>query len=222
MSRITINGKTFEIEGSLSMINGVWHDGAGRVIDMNNLDGLKEAKIINITIEGNVDRLKVDGSNTITVNGNVGKVHTGSGDITCKDIDGDAQTGSGDIRCETIEGDAQTGSGNIYVNKVSGRTTTGSGTVFEDGVARPKRSSSHSEVFVNSSLSSIFGSSSIFGASEVITGGFTMTKGSDGKKYMTMSKDCTYNGRRLGDMSESELQSWIETMAKKGKIVTIR
>lgn len=90
MSRIIIGGNAFEVEGSLSKINGKWYDGAGHEIDMNNLDGLKDAKTINITIEGDVERLEVDCCNTITVNGNVRKVNTGSGSITCKDIDGDA------------------------------------------------------------------------------------------------------------------------------------
>lgn len=92
MSKIIIGGNVFEVEGSLSMINGKWYDGAGREIDMNNLEDTRDTKTINITIEGDVERLEVDCCNSITVNGNVRKVNTGSGSITCKDIDGDAHT----------------------------------------------------------------------------------------------------------------------------------
>ena len=47
MSKIIIGGNAFEVQGSLSMINGKWYDGTGQEIDMNNLAGLKEAKTIN-------------------------------------------------------------------------------------------------------------------------------------------------------------------------------
>jgi len=70
------------------MRNGKWYDGAGREIDMNNLEGMQQAKTINITIEGDIDRLDVDHCDSIVVNGDCKKVKTTSGDIKCHDIDG--------------------------------------------------------------------------------------------------------------------------------------
>ena len=204
------------------MINGIWYDGTGREIDMNHLEGLQEAKTINITIEGDVDKLNINGADAITVNGNVGKVHTGSGDIICDYIKGDAQTGSGDIHSDVIEGDAQTGSGNIYVNEVGGQTSAGTGTIYEGGIPKPNTSKRSGNVFVNTSIESVLNSISVSGASGIISGGFTMSMTSDGKKHLTLTKDCTVDGRRIRDMSESELKRWIDSMAAKGKIVTIR
>lgn len=204
------------------MINGKWYDGAGREIDMNNLEGVKEAKTINITIEGSVEKLDVDHCNTITVNGNVRKVDTGSGNVSCRVIEGDADTGSGSIHCDTIMGDADTGSGSIHANKIGGKAKTGSGNVYEAGVKQPKSSRNNGTVIIDQNFGSLFGSTSqvtTFG--DVISGGFTMTKDSMGVKHMTLNKDCTVNGRRIGDMSETELKEWIADMAKKNKIVTI-
>lgn len=127
MTTININGKTFYVEGSLSMINGKWYDGNGCEIDMNNLEGMKEAKTINITIEGNVDRLDVDNCSSIVINGDCKKVKTTSGDIRCNDIDGDAESVSGDIECEVIHGDAKTVNGNIRSAEIRGKASTTAG-----------------------------------------------------------------------------------------------
>lgn len=225
MATIIINGKTIRVEGSLSMVNGKWYDGAGCEIDMNNLEEVKESKTINITIEGNIEKLDVDCCNTITVNGNVRKVDTGSGNVSCKVIEGDADTGSGSIHCDTIMGDADTGSGNIQANKIGGKAKTGTGNVYEAGV---KISSTPAQKFgsmnVDDIMDAVFSgksSSQVITMGDVISGGCTITKTAGGKKYMTLSKNCKVNGRCIGDMSESELKKWIADMAKRNKIVTI-
>ena len=222
MSKIIIGGNVFEVEGSLSMINGKWYDGAGREIDMNNLEDTRDTKTINITIEGDVERLEVDCCNSITVNGNVRKVNTGSGSITCKDIDGDAHTGSVSIHAENISGDAKTGSGSIRANSIGGKAKTGSGNVYENGVKQTKPSREGS-VIVNQVFGSMFGSTNTvtYGSGEVISGGFSMTKDANGVKHMTLHRDCTINGRRIADMTKEELDAWIAEKAKQGKIITI-
>lgn len=224
MSKIFINGSCIEMEGPLSMRNGKWYDGLGNEIDMNNLEGVKDAKTINITIEGSIDRLNIDHCNTITVNGNVRKVDTGSGNVSCKVIEGDADTGSGSIHCDTIMGDADTGSGSIHANKIGGTAKTGSGSVYENGVKQSNSASRscNTEINIGGIVNNgIRCSSSGIVMGEVISGGFTMTKTADGKKHMTISKSCTVNGRRISDMSESELREWIDSMAKRNKIITI-
>lgn len=222
MSKIIIGGNAFEVQGSLSMINGKWYDGTGQEIDMNNLAGLKETKTINITIEGDVERLEVDCCSSITVNGNVCKVNTGSCSITCKDIDGDAHTGSGSIHAENISGDAKTGSGNIRANSIGGKAKTGSGDIYENGVKQSKPSREGS-VIVNQVFGSMFGSTNTvsYGSGEVISGGFSMTKDANGVKHMNLHKDCTINGRRIADIPKDELDAWIAEKSKQGKIITI-
>ena len=222
MSKIIIGGNAFEVQGSLSMINGKWYDGTGQEIDMNNLAGLKEAKTINITIEGDVERLEVDCCSSITVNGNVRKVNTGSGSITCKDIDGDAHTGSGSIHAENISGDAKTGSGNIRANSIGGKAKTGSGDIYENGVKQSKPSREGS-VIVNQVFDSMFGSTNTvsYGSGEVISGGFSMTKDANGVKHMNLHKDCTINGRRIADIPKDEFDAWSAEKSKQGKIITI-
>ena len=222
MSKIIIGGNAFEVQGSLSMINGKWYDGTGQEIYMNNLAGLKEAKTINITIEGDVERLEVDCCSSITVNGNVRKVNTGSGSITCKDIDGDAHTGSGSIHAENISGDAKTGSGNIRANSIGGKAKTGSGDIYENGVKQSEPSREGS-VIVNQVFGSMFGSTNTvsYGSGEVISSGFSMTKDANGVKHMALHKDCTINGRRIADILKDELDAWIAEKSKQGKIITI-
>lgn len=129
MPTIIINGRSITVEGPLSQINGKWYDGTGKEIDLENMDGVKEAKTINITIEGPVERLDVEHCHTIVVNGDCKRVKTTSGDIQCQNIEGDAETVSGDIDCETIHGDAKTVSGDIRSGEIKGKTSTTTGKV---------------------------------------------------------------------------------------------
>lgn len=222
MARITINGRTIEAMGPITMRGGKFYDGLGQEIDINNLDSVKEAKTINITIEGDINKLDIDSCNTVTVNGNVGKVDTGSGNISCQIIQGDADTGSGNIQCDTIMGDADTGSGNIYVNHLGGKASTGSGRVYEDGHEQSKASSRGYGFTMHTNNGPIFGGTSVFSHSgDVISGGVVTTQIINGQKVTSYSRDCVVNGRRIGDMSKTELQEFIARMAKKGKIVTI-
>lgn len=90
---------------------------------------LGEEKKINITVNGDIDNLEVDYSNELKVYGNVGKLSSGSGDVTCLNVTGGVRSGSGDIECESIEGDVQTGSGDVKAETITGSVKTGSGDI---------------------------------------------------------------------------------------------
>ncbi len=110
MSSITINGKTYQ-GNNISVINNkVFIDGQ---------DQTPDSKTINISIEGNVETLKVDVCDKVVINGNVGSASSVSGDI---DIQGDVLGGvtsvSGDIKCGTIGGSVSTVSGDIKNKKL--------------------------------------------------------------------------------------------------------
>ena len=112
MGAIVINGKRFQIKGNLSIINGRYFVDGKEVKDWSEFT--KDQKVINITIEGDVQKLDVDCCETVHINGNCGKVKTTSGDSEVGgNVDGDVQTVSGDIDCGNVGGDASTVSGNI-------------------------------------------------------------------------------------------------------------
>lgn len=114
MSKVIINGRSYNIKGSFSIINGrIVID--GKAMSEKELEELSQnTKVINISIDGNLEKLDVDCCETIHVNGNVGKIKTTSGDIDIDgDVSGDVQTVSGDIDCGNIGGDASTVSGDI-------------------------------------------------------------------------------------------------------------
>lgn len=110
---------------NITIINGkVYIDGK---------DVTPDAKEINISVEGNIENLWVDHANAISIKGDINKVKTGSGDISCGNITGGAQTGSGDIDCGVINGDVQTGSGEVNATTISGSVTTGTGDIKYKG-----------------------------------------------------------------------------------------
>lgn len=118
---IIVNNKSY-IGKSITIKNG-------KVI-VDGVDVTPDGKEISIVVNAEIDTLDVDNCNTIVVNGNIGKVRSGSGDITCRAItNGSVQTGSGDIESETIIGDIQTGSGDVKADTITGNVRTGSGDI---------------------------------------------------------------------------------------------
>lgn len=106
--KVTINGKTFECNGSLSI------DGNGNVkINGSNVDTIVE-KEISVHVTGCVENLKVT-SGKVTIDGDVeGNVSSVSGGVTVKgDVIGDISTVSGSVKAEKILGKVKTVSGNI-------------------------------------------------------------------------------------------------------------
>lgn len=100
----------------------------GKVI-INGKDVTPNSKEITIQVNGDIENLDVDFANSIKISGNVGKLRTGSGDVSCSNVTGGIQTGSGDVECENIDGDVQTGSGDVKAKTITGSVKTGSGKV---------------------------------------------------------------------------------------------
>ena len=67
---------------------------------------------VTISVEGSVTYLET-GSGDVTVKGSAGSVKTESGDVQCGDVDGDVSTQSGDVRCGRVAGNVTTSSGDI-------------------------------------------------------------------------------------------------------------
>lgn len=108
MSRVTINGKTY-IGNNIIVSNGKI------MIDEKNVTS--DDKVINITVNGNIDSLKVDTCNKLEIIGNVTNVNTVSGDVDINgDVNGSIQTVSGDIKCKNVGGSINTLSGDINHN----------------------------------------------------------------------------------------------------------
>lgn len=119
MSTIIQNGKVIHVNGTLSMTNGQWYVN-GKPVNLADLakeQSDQDTKSPNITIELHdcqIDHLDVDYCNTITINGDVKRVKTNSGDIRISgNVDGDVHTNMGDIDCGDIHGDCHTNMGNI-------------------------------------------------------------------------------------------------------------
>lgn len=112
MSIISINGNTY-IGNSVAISNGkVFIDGKEA-----SCDG-KDSKEINITVNGNIDELKVDACNKVLVTGDVFNIHTQSGDVDVSgNVKGGIQTMSGDVDCGDIGGSISTMSGDIKHRK---------------------------------------------------------------------------------------------------------
>lgn len=113
MHIINQNGKTVMVNGgTMTITNGkILIDGKPlselEVVDVNE-------KVINITIQGNVERLEVDYCKQITINGDCKRVKTQNGNIDISgDVDGDVHTSMGSITCGNVNGDVHTSMGNI-------------------------------------------------------------------------------------------------------------
>lgn len=115
------NTKETYYGGNVSIING-------KVIVDGN-DVTNQMKTLTIVIEGNIESLRVDACNTVTVNGNVSKIDMTSGNIKCNTVDGNINTNSGDIVCGDISGNVDSTSGDVTANKIRGDVSTTSGDI---------------------------------------------------------------------------------------------
>lgn len=83
----------------------------------NEVIGKIEDKVINITIEGNVEELNIDACNTLTVKGSVQSLQLTNGDIIVENsVMGDVKNTNGDIIAKEIKGNVKTTNGDIYKN----------------------------------------------------------------------------------------------------------
>ena len=123
MEIINKNGHRAIIVGkgeSMTITNGKTYIN-GKEVDLAELANKREdSNVYHIHIEGDVDKLEVDHCETISVNGNVRKIHTSYGSIEIKgDVDGDVHTNMGDIECGNVDGDVHTNMGSIRYRKDS-------------------------------------------------------------------------------------------------------
>ena len=104
------NIKNSSIEGnSISIINNkIFVD--GKEIET-------EEKVINIIVEGNLDKLEVDCCNSIKVNGVTKDVEVSNGNISINgDVKGNVNNINGNIIAKAINGNYKTTNGDILCN----------------------------------------------------------------------------------------------------------
>ena len=110
MNTVVINGKTMRVNGTVSIINGKVLCNGKPIEDLDSI----EEKVINISINGDVEKIDVDACDRIEVTGKVDYIKTMSGDIEVHgDVTGDVETMSGDIDCGNVGGNASTMSGDV-------------------------------------------------------------------------------------------------------------
>jgi hypothetical protein len=121
MPIIIKNGKTITIGGSgiaRQTIGTVVINGGRITVDckpLSELDAVQDEKVINITIQGDVERLEVDYCDKLTVTGNAKRVKSTQGDIEIQgNVEGDVHANMGAITCGNVEGDCHANMGNIY------------------------------------------------------------------------------------------------------------
>ena len=109
MNEITINGKTIISNGSIVISNGK--------ILVGGVDCSTEEKVINIHVEGNIEKLEVDVCEKISVTGSCHTVLTHNGDVNCHDVTHYVTTHNGNVDCQNVGGAVTTHNGNIKHKK---------------------------------------------------------------------------------------------------------
>lgn len=104
-SRVVINGKSF-------MGNDIQINNGKVYVDNFQLSGVLSSPI-KVEVHGNVEYLET-GSGDVDAR-SIGKIKTGSGDVTCGDVIGNITTGSGDVECGRVSGNISTGSGDVSI-----------------------------------------------------------------------------------------------------------
>lgn len=99
-------------------INGVNYSGNNVTVNGNKIivdgnDVTPDSKEINISIEGDVEKIEVDYCSSLNVAGKVGSLTSRNGNVKCGDVGGDVETRNGTVTCGNIEGDVSTRNGSI-------------------------------------------------------------------------------------------------------------
>lgn len=106
---ITVNGITYHGDNVTIKNNQVWVDGI-RQFDGKEID----EKIINITIDSNIENLHIDNCDKIKITGDCGSVVSKNGNIQTKgNVHGDVISKNGNIVCRDVNGNVETKNGNI-------------------------------------------------------------------------------------------------------------
>ena len=120
-SIITINGETY-IGNSVTINNGK--------VTINGNDVTPDSKTITISINGNINDLKVDRCVSIDVEGDDGNLKATSGNVNVTgNVTDSIQSTSGNIKCNDVGGSIKTTSGKIECNTVYGNPTSVHGKV---------------------------------------------------------------------------------------------
>jgi len=132
MSTVIINGKKYTSNGGgISVINNKVYIDGKLASDENN----SVAKVINITVEGNVNGNVQNDVGNVTVNGNTKDVKATSGEVKITgNVEGNVNTASGDVEIGgSIYGSVTTASGDVSVKGcVNGAVKSLSGDVKEE------------------------------------------------------------------------------------------
>lgn len=116
---INKNGRTIIVNGDFvrrKTINTMVINGGKILVDGKPLSELdrEDERVINITIEGDVERLEIDSCTKVEVQGDAHRIKTSCGDIEIHgDVDGDVHTNMGSITCGDVSGDCHTNMGSI-------------------------------------------------------------------------------------------------------------
>jgi hypothetical protein len=119
--------------GSIN-INNMGYVGKSIIVTKNKIiiDGVDvtpDAKIVNITVTGDVEAVSADICEKITVTGNVKTISTTNGDVKCGNVEGNVSLTNGDIECGDVKGDVHNMSGDIKCGTVGGNVKTMSGDI---------------------------------------------------------------------------------------------
>lgn len=121
MATFKINSKTITGK-TITIINGK--------ITIDGKDVTPEGKEINISVEGNVEKIEADAFTKLIISGNAGNIRTSVGDIEVKgSVSGSVDTQSGDIDCGDVGGNASTMSGDINCGSIKGNASTMAGDI---------------------------------------------------------------------------------------------
>lgn len=122
-------GKSYTIKGNkIERCDGQWY-ADGKAVDCDDLGGeYEDRNVVSIEITGQVENLYTTSGN-VTVNGNVGRINTGSGDVKC-DTANTISTGSGDVECD-VANSVSTGSGDVHCDCINGSVSTCSGDIYK-------------------------------------------------------------------------------------------
>ncbi len=120
MAMISFNGVKYQ-GNSITITNG-------KVI-VDGKDVTPDTKEINISVDGNIEKLKVDQCVKVSVNGACGSVETMSGNVNCGPVNGPVKTMSGGVKCERVGGDVETMSGDVECGVIAGSVDTQSGDI---------------------------------------------------------------------------------------------
>ena len=117
---ISINGKTYSGDNITINNNQV-------IIDGKNVTPNESQ--ITIVVNGNLNTLKVDVVENITVNGECGNVDVVNGDVNCGNVKTGVKTVNGNIEAGYVEGGITTVNGNVKAEVIHGDCTSTNGNI---------------------------------------------------------------------------------------------